>query len=412
MLRTRLRALAALTAVVAPLALYAAYTHTTSTDAARAATSGPPPPALRFVSPSGSDNGECSSARPCATLDAAYVSAPAGSTIVTIAPGHYPVQTIETDPTAEQPRTGVVSYQPATPGTVDLDELIVDAPDVQVSGVRTAGWTILAHGSRVTFRNVDSSAAVFVTSARNVRILGGSVSSVGVPMVNGSQIKAAEGSSTPPRNVLFDGVSFHDMLRAPGSSNHVDCLHVMAVDGLIIRRSRFWNCEAFDILFTTFGDAGSPRNVLLENNFFQCCHSGYYAVQLGGGHGERWSHFELRNNTSDSSINVAGTVSGPIRIIGNLATGLAGSCRAGVTVDWNVSTSASSKRCGPHDRIARSGFLAGGEAEFHLVGCPPAVGRADPGDSPTLDIDGERRPIGRRPDAGADEAAACTRAKQ
>jgi hypothetical protein len=409
MLRSRLRALAALAVVVTPVALYAVHMRTTHTDTARAATSGSPPPALRFVAPDGSDHGSCSSARPCATLGAAYLSAAPGRTIVTIAAGHYPIQTIDADPTMDGRRTGVVSYRPDTPGTVDLDELIVDAPDVQVADLRTAGWTILPGGSRVTFRNIESTAAIFVNGAQNVRILGGSVSSVGRPMVNGSEVKAVEGSSTPPRNVLFDGVSFHDMLRAPGSSNHVDCLHVMAVDGLIVRRSRFWNCEAFDILFTEFGDAGSPRNVILENNFFQCCHSGYYAVALGGGHGEHWSHFELRNNTSDSSLSVdpASTVSGPIRIIGNLATGLSGSCRDGVTVDWNVWTN--DTRCGPHDRVGGAGFTPGGDAEFHLIGCPPAVGRADPDDVPALDIDGDRRPSGRRPDAGADEAVGCTR---
>jgi hypothetical protein len=412
MLRPRLRALAALAVVVAPLSLYALSTAATGSGAARGVTAARSGPLQLAVSAGGRDGGPCSEARPCATLNGAYQAAGSGQTVVTIAAGHYPIQTIELSPDEQAVRPGHVSFRPAAPGSVELDELVVDAPNVEVDGLRTAGWTILGHGSHVTFRNVDSTAAVFVTSARNVRILGGSVSSVGRTVVNGSQIKAAEGSSIAPRNVLFDGVAFHDMLRAPGSSDHVDCLHVMAVDGLIVRRSRFWNCEAFDILFTTFGDAGSPRNVLLENNFFQCCHSGYYAVQLGGGHGEQWSHFELRNNTSDSSINVnvASTVTGPIRIVGNLATGLAGSCRAGVTVDWNVWTSG--KRCGPHDRIARAGFQAGGDAEFHLVGCPPAVGRADPDDSPTLDIDGERRPIGRRPDAGADEAAACTRAKQ
>lgn len=362
-----------------------------------------------FVAPDGSDGGHCSKSRPCLSLGAAYRRARSGTTMVTIAAGRYPLQTIEADTSGTAARPGLVAFRPASPGSVALDELVIDAPNVQVNGVRTGGWTILGNGSHVTLRNVVSTAAVFVTSARNVKILGGSVSSTGDPVVNGSQVKAAEGSSTPPRNVLFDHVSFHDFLRAPGSSDHVDCLHVMAVDGLIVRRSRFWNCEAFDILFTVFGDAGPPRNVLLENNFFECCHSGYYSVQLGGGHGERWSDFELRNNTANTSlnVNVASEVTGPIRIIGNLAPGLGGSCRTGITVDWNVWTKG--PRCGKHDRIGRAGFEDTGDGDLHLVGCPPAVGRADPADSPSVDIDGQRRPIGRHADAGADEATGCTR---
>jgi hypothetical protein len=409
MFRPRLRALAALAVVTAPLALYASHSLGTGQAAARVSPAAHPKAVQLYVAPGGSERGHCTRSRPCATLGAAYQAARTGTTEVSIAAGHYPLQTIEAELGSNRPRPGLVSFAPSTPGSVDLDELVVDAPNVQVTGVQTAGWTILGHGSHVTLRNVVSTAAVFVTSARNVRILGGSVSSVGRPLVNGSQVKAAEGSSTPPRNVLFDGVSFHDMLRAPDSSDHVDCLHVMAVDGLIVRRSRFWNCEAFDILFTTYGDAGSPRNVLLENNFFECCHSGYYAVQLGGGHGETWNHFEIRNNTSNSSFSVtpSSTVSGPIRIVGNLADGLAGSCRTGVTVDWNVWTHG--PRCGKHDRTGRAGFTAGDDGDFHLVGCPPAVGRADPEDSPSVDIDGERRPIGRRADAGADEAAGCNR---
>ena len=406
MKRPWLRAFAVLAVVVAPLALYLWLVRTADPPAARAAAPAPSGPVQLYVAPGGSDAGRCSQSHPCATLGAAYRNARAGTTDVTIEAGHYPVQTIESPPTANAARPGLVSFAPAGGAEVELDELVVDAPHVRVSGVHTAGWTILGNGTHVTLRNVISTAAVFVTSARDVKILGGSVSSTGRPVVNGSEIKAAEGSSTPPRNVLFDGVSFFDFLRAPGSSDHVDCLHVMAADGLIVRRSRFWNCEAFDILFTVFGDAGSPRNVLLENNFFECCHSGYYSVQLGGDHGEQWSDFELRNNTSNTSFSVESELTGPVRFIGNLAPGVAGPCRAQITMDWNVWTHG--PRCGKHDRIARARFERTGSGDLHLVGCPAAVGRADPEDSPSIDIDGERRPIGRRPDAGADEAAGCS----
>jgi hypothetical protein len=78
-----------------------------------------------------------------------------------------------------------------------------------------------------------------------------------------------------------------------------------------------------------------------------------------------------------------------------------------VTVDWNVWTSG--RRCGSHDKIGRPGFQRGGVGDFHLIRCPPAVGRADPVDAPAVDIDGQPRPIGRRSDAGADEATGCKR---
>ena len=364
-------------------------------------------PKKLFVAPGGSSNGSCTRARPCATLSAAYARGKkSGTTIVTIAPGDYPRQTIELPQGKRAP--GKVVFQPAEPRSVSFGELVIDAPNIEVRRVRTEGWSVLEHASHVTMRGVQSVAAVFITSARDVRVIGGSISSVGTPVVNGSQIKAAEGSSTPPRDILFDGVAIHDWLRAPGSDYHVDCLHVLAVDGLIVRRSRFWNCEAFDLLFTMFGDAGSPRGVLIENNFFQCCNSGYYSVQLGGGHGETWSDFVIRNNTADKgfTIDPDSEVTGPIRIVGNLAESFpAGACRDGVTVDWNVWEDG--RRCGRHDRVARGGFQSGGEAEFHLVGCPPAAGRADPDDSPRVDIDGEKRPYGPRPDAGADETRAC-----
>ena len=43
-------------------------------------------------------------------------------------------------------------------------------------------------------------------------------------------------------------------------------------------------------------------------------------------------------------------------------------------------------------------------ADLHLKPHVAAIGRGDPGDFPSTDIDGQRRPIGRTPDAGADEA--------
>ena len=58
---------------------------------------------------------------------------------------------------------------------------------------------------------------------------------------------------------------------------HVDCIGIDNVDGLVIRNSRIWNCEHFSIIFGNDLTSGSAvRNALIENNFLDCCYSGYY----------------------------------------------------------------------------------------------------------------------------------------
>jgi hypothetical protein len=253
----------------------------------------------------------------------------------------------------------------------------------------------------VTFRNIESTAGAFVTSASDVSAIGGSVG----PGVNYSpEIKDDGGSSLPPRRILFDGVIFHDWTRNDNSS-HVDCLHVMAVDGFVLRNSRFRNCEIFDVLFTRFGTTGSPRNVVVENNFFSCCRSGYYSLLLANGHGEQWSNFLIRNNSTDKPMSLGeGSTTARSRVVfrGNIGPYFNTlDCRApGVSWDYNVW--ASGGRCGAHDMIAPSDFTDAGRQDFHLRPGAAAVRRGDPRSHPPSDIDGEPRPTA-RPDAGADQ---------
>jgi hypothetical protein len=59
--------------------------------------------------------------------------------------------------------------------------------------------------------------------------------------------------------------------------------------------------------------------------------------------------------------------------------------------------------CNPTDRNAPSGFVDA-RSNLHLRRSAAAINRGDPKSYPKRDIEGQRRPKGRVPDAGADEA--------
>jgi len=225
--------------------------------------------------------------------------------------GTYAAQTVLPDTSKT---TGLdVIFQPV--GAVTLGGLKITASHVEFRNMTTPGWTVNPGSAFVTLRNVTSTAPIFITSASNVSVLGGSAGpAAGTYLANGSQIKAATSSTVPPRNIVIDGVTFHDYRKAPGTANHVDCLHIMSGDGITIRNSNFYNCEAFNVLFTVYGSAGSPKNVLVDNNSFQCCYSGYYTLMLGGGHGEVFTNFVIRNNTSNGRTMSTGTTNTLINV--------------------------------------------------------------------------------------------------
>jgi hypothetical protein len=109
-----------------------------------------------------------------------------------------------------------------------------------------------------------------------------------------------------PKNMVIDGVWFHDVLTA-SSNSHTECLQVFGYDGLIIRNSKFGpNCGQWTgggsttvVTGLRFAGAAQPdevrRNVLVENNFFGAVpRSGYTAQFSGNG---TVTNFVVRNNT-------------------------------------------------------------------------------------------------------------------
>jgi hypothetical protein len=358
--------------------------------------------ATTWVAPGGSDSAACSRAAPCQTLAGAIARTATGGQVLVVG-GRYGSQKL---PPAVGGRGVVV--RPAGSAPVELGELVIMAADVEVRDLTVSDWSVDWPARDVVLRRVTSLGAVFVTSADHVRVLGGAVTPRGY-LQNGSQVKTFNGFTEPPRDIVFDGVTFRGFRKAPGSGAHVDCLHVMAVDGLVVSRSRFSDCEAFDLLFTVYGDAGSPRNILVENNAFQCCRSGYYSMMLGGGHGERWENVTVRYNSSDNSMNVAPQSEAVgVRFIGNAGPPLpAGACRAGVTAAFNVWTSPPA--CGATDRVASLPFAAASSGDFRLTRCSAASGHGDAAAFPATDLTGAPRPVDRPADAGAFQGPAGCR---
>ncbi len=79
----------------------------------------------------------------------------------------------------------------------------------------------------------------------------------------------------------------------------------------------------------------------------------------------------------------------------------------GVTTDYNVWYAGS--KVGTHDQVAASGYKNASAFDFHLNAGAAAIDKGEPmTSSPASDIDGDARPAGTAPDAGADEVASGT----
>jgi hypothetical protein len=357
------------------------------------------------LSPGGSDANPCTADRPCASLDRAYRDAAPGA-VIQLSSGSYGGQSIGYDAAKaglDDGNAKDVVFRGASDASVQVDYLDITGSHITIENVTVGGWHVKTGANDITLRNVNSTERVFITSATNVSVIGGVVDGGGRYWDNGNQVKRASNSAPIPENILFDGVVIRNFRKNPSSDDHVDCLHFFSGSGITVRNSRIENCEHFGILFTVlFGF--SPRNIVIENNFFDCCGEGYYALQLGGGHGEAFDNVLIRYNSSNKSI-TPGTDNAVsnVRFVGNNVPDINGCRRSGITSAYNVLHGAGSSTCGPNDKLVPSGFLNAGALDFHLRADAAARDAGDPSNYPATDIDGQPRPQGNAPDAGADE---------
>lgn len=349
-----------------------------------------------FVSASGSDAAACTVTAPCRSFERAYRAADPGD-IVELAAGSYGEQTVTPD--ATKTSTGVVIFRPAPGATAVTGDLNVSAAHVEFRNLTMESGSLNVHSpaNDVTLRDsVATDGGLFVFGGSNISIIGGSFG----PGVDFHSQIAPWPENTPISNVLIDGVTFHDWRRS-GPGVHTECLQVAAGNGITIRNSRFRNCDVFDLTFTMYLTDEPPTNITLENNFFDVVDDGFFAVWFQAD-ATAWSNVLVRNNSTLEDIAIdAGPPLTNVRFVNNLGALNQASCHPQVTYRHNVWDGAA---CGPSDRNAPSGFVDAAGFDLHLAAGSAAIDAGDPTDHPATDVDGQSRPLGSGPDAGADEA--------
>jgi hypothetical protein len=283
--------------------------------------------------------------------------------------------------------------------------VIVESLDVYGSHVEFRGlrierdFYVKCGADDVTLRS-SKARLFFIRSATNVRIIGTEFG----PSDTISQIGHTEECPRAPRGILLDRVYMHDFTN-PNPSKHMECLTVQAASDFVIRRSRFHHCEDFDILFKHRSPVLETTNTTIENTWFdKPWPDGSSAIQFSEpDSGGTFTNVLIRNNSFAGTLMMKPEVTyRNARVFSNVGNRYGGSCSGGdIALAYNVWAD---RKCAPTDLRAPSGFRATDRFDFHLAPGAAAINRGHPTSFPRTDIDGQRRPRGRRPDAGADEA--------
>jgi len=144
-----------------------------------------------------------------------------------------------------------------------------------------------------------------------------------------------------------------------------------------------------------------PTNITVENNFFGAS-NGYFSFDINTTTASL-SNVLIRNNSSPQQMYLGNAlpILSNVRVVANVAPIIPSNCEGRITYSHNVWQGGI---CGATDLSAAAGFRNAAANDLHLVAGAAAIDRGDPSSYPATDIDGQARPQGARPDAGADEA--------
>jgi hypothetical protein len=358
------------------------------------------PAATLYISPSGSDSSACTRRAPCKSFARGYARARPGQTVIVAAGRYEGQQEIPVD--RGKTAAADVLFRPAAGAAVLVDSLDVYGSHVEIRGVRIArDFYVKCGADDVTLRG-SKATLFFIRSATNIRI----VRTEFGPSSDISQIGHTAECQRSPDRILLDRVYMHDYVNP---DTHMECLTVQAANNFVLRNSRFRRCQDFDVLFKHRSPVVTSTNVTIENTWFDDPEpTGTSAIQFsepdGGG---TYENLLIRHNSFMGKLTMKPDVGYKNALVtGNAGNAYGGPCgESRVRTGFNVWADGGCRG----DTRANPGFRDANGFDFHLAPGAAAVDAGDPRNHPARDIDGQKRPRGKRPDAGADELAPTPR---
>jgi hypothetical protein len=181
-------------------------------------------------------------------------------------------------------------------------------------------------------------------NAQGIRVLGGTY---GPSVDAGPQIKVYNPWSVAvPRDVLVDGVYFHDF-SSSRPEVHTECLQVYAGLRITVRNSKFQNCSSTGALQLTRSFNADVDQVRIERNWFGSGGDAYYSVQTSVCAGTTFRGNVMGKSLSFSPCNEFPHK--PVRMLDNVLPFNVTLCAVGVTYAGNV---VGGGRCSLADRRA------------------------------------------------------------
>ncbi len=370
-----------------------------------------------YLSPSGSDSAACTAGAPCKTLAHAYSLAKSGEKVV-LAAGTYTDTSLPL--TSGKTTSSPVVFEPASGAAVKFSkEVRVEAHGAELKGFKFERELYFGENAEGDTSRDNALHNFEIISGgskapKSISIIGGTAGPVADGSDNENNLIATNGPETTavPTKITVEGVLIHEYTKV--GEAHVDCLQIWGGNEITIQDNTFKKCSVFDIFLQSLpnGDAGTPKNVTIQNNYLEKTIEGYFSIFMphhNEGNSEHYENIDIRNNSATQAIvadpratftNVKfdGNIA-PSLLFWNEATEVDQGVPSGAEAEYNVWYGGEGKKYGTHDQLAAAGFADEATLDLELTAGAAAIKHGDPGNYPATDINGNTRT--NPPDAGA-----------